>query len=550
MLKILNVSHDNVHTIATVLAIVSIAGFGIAFVRDRVFAHYFGAGELLDIYIASFRIPDTLFIIATAFISVYALLPMFEEKQRKSEEDFREFINTSFYFLLLFLLLGATALFFAVPVFTDMFFGGFSDSARDLFILFNRVFIIQALLFSVSSFYSAILQLKRKFLLYALLPIFYNIGIITGAVALYPLYGPVGLMLGVLAGVIFNVCIQIPIIARNGFVPVPAPTRRMAAEMWRVVKLSVPRASAILSIVITNIIIFGSLVSLSDGAVSVYYFAENLRSIPLVIVGAAYAIAAFPILVRCRTTGRMEEFRSVTESSFRRLVFLIFPLIAYIFILRDLLISFFFETGLFTAETTFITGTILGIFIYGAFASSMLILSARVMYAYGKSMVPFLVFLILSAVKIAATFLVIDFLQVNRDPLIAILEFTGLHSGGFGVLFAVIAVIVALETLAALALFVLLVRIIRIRLRPVVVACAQHGMATAALVAALIAAESVFGGIVGDGTFTPDNFAAIAAMTAVGAGAWYAALRLMRNAESDIIHEKIFRAVGIIRKRV
>ena len=186
----------------------------------------------------------------------------------------------------------------------------------------------------------------------------------------------------------------------------------------------------------------------------------------------------------------METFRTITESSFRRLLFFILPLIAYIFILRDLLISFFFETGLFTAETTFITGTILGIFIYGAFASSVLILSARVLYAYGKSLIPFSVFLALSLLKIAATYIVIDFLQANREPLLAILDFTGLNSGGFGVLFAIITVIVALETVAALALFVLLVRIIRIRLRPIIVACAQHSIATAVLVISLITAET------------------------------------------------------------
>ena len=550
MLKFLNVSHGNVHTIAYVLAAVSIVGYGVSFLRDRVFAHYFGAGELLDIYIASFRIPDTLFIVATAFISVYALLPMFEEKQRKSPEEFREFINTAFYFLLLFLVFGGTAIFFCIPLFTDIFFSGFSDDARDLFILFSRVFLIQAFLFSVSSFYSSLLQLKRRFFLYALLPIFYNFGIIFGAAALYPLYGPVGLLCGVLIGIIFNVCIQIPIVARNGCVPVPAPTRRMAREMWRTVKLSVPRASAILSVAVSNIIIFGSLVSLSGGAVSVYYFAENLRSVPLVIVGTAYAVAAFPILVSCRTTGNMEKFRAVTEGAFRRLLFFILPLIAYIFILRDLLISFFFETGLFTAETTVITGTILGIFVYSAFATGVLILSARVLYAYGKSLVPFAVFLTMSVLKIAAVYLVIDFLRVNREPLLAVLEFTGLNSGGFGMLFAVIAVIVALETLAALVIFILLVRIVRLRLRPIVVACAQHSIATAALVVSLIITEMLFGSIAEHASLTVGNFGTIAAMSAVGVCAWYGALRLMRNEESALIREKISSYITTVRRRV
>ena len=115
MRKLLNKSHTNVHTIAYLLGGVSVFGYLVSFLRDRAFAHYFGPSELLDIYVASFQIPDVLFITATAFISVYALLPMFEEKKRQGEEMLREFVNTSFYFLVLFLLLGSTVLFFAIP---------------------------------------------------------------------------------------------------------------------------------------------------------------------------------------------------------------------------------------------------------------------------------------------------------------------------------------------------------------------------------------------------------------------------------------------------
>ena len=171
MWNILNRSHTNVHTIAYLLGTVSILGYAVSFLRDRVFAHQFGAGEVLDVYIASFRIPDILFITATACISIYALLPIFEEKKRLGEQELREFINTTFYFLLLFLAVGTVALFFAIPVIAEHFFQGFSGESRETFILFSRMFLIQASLFAVSSFFTALLQMKRKFLLYSLLPI-------------------------------------------------------------------------------------------------------------------------------------------------------------------------------------------------------------------------------------------------------------------------------------------------------------------------------------------------------------------------------------------
>ena len=163
MLNLLNKSHTNVHTIAYILGTVSIFGYVVSFVRDRVFAHYFGPSELLDIYIASFRIPDLLFIVVTAFLSVYAILPMFEEKQRQGRAVLKEFINTTFYFLLLFLVFGLCILFFAIPVIEEHVFTGFSGEASATFILFSRIFLVQATLFAISSFLTAILQLKRKF---------------------------------------------------------------------------------------------------------------------------------------------------------------------------------------------------------------------------------------------------------------------------------------------------------------------------------------------------------------------------------------------------
>ena len=122
---------------------------------------------------------------------------------------------------------------------------------------------------------------------------------------------------------------------------------------------------------IASVVIFGVIISLSEGTLSVYYFAESLKSVPLIIAGTAYAVASFPILVNHFTNQDMVAFREIVESMFRRLFFFILPLIAYIFILREPLISVFFETGLFTPEAALITSTMLGIFVFSALTTSI-----------------------------------------------------------------------------------------------------------------------------------------------------------------------------------
>ena len=98
---------------------------------------------------------------------------------------------------------------------------------------------------------------------------------------------------------------------------------------------------------------------------------------------------------------------------------------------------------------------------FSALTTSVLALCARALYACGKSLIPFLLFVSLSVAKVITVIAVVQFLEDNREPLLAVLSFTGLESGGFGKLFAVIVAMFVLEAVAALLAFGILYRIIR-----------------------------------------------------------------------------------------
>lgn len=547
MRKLLNKSHTNVHTVAFILGGVSVFGYILSFLRDRAFAHYFGAGELLDIYVASFRIPDVLFIAATAFISVYALLPMFEEKLREGDARLKEFINTSFYFLVLFLVLGSTVLFFAIPFLGEWLFGNFSPEGFKTFVLFSRMYLIQASLFAISSFFTAILQLKRKFFLYSILALLYNAGIIIGVTVLYPVFGAVGLAFGVLLGVILNVGIQIPVLLHNNILPHLAPTRHTVRECWRAVKLSVPRASALLSHTITHILVVSVVVKISEGALSIYYFAESLKAVPTVLIGTAYSVAAFPILVTHFTEGNMEAFRSVVENALRRLFFFILPIIAFVFILREPLISLLFETGSFTAETTTITAAIVGVFIVGALTISILVICARALYACGRSLAVFLIFLALSVVEITLIYTVIPFIQNNPETAAMIQSITGLESAAYGTLFVATLIIVIPEIFAAITMLTVLLRRIQQDIKPLLRAFAQNIIAVVALaIATTIPNTFLFSNVQFNSI---SGILAIGSMSIVGVAVWFVTLRLLKNPESKLLQEKAVQGINRLWKR-
>ncbi len=56
--KIFNNQTETVTGAALILGSAALASRLLGFVRDRVLAHYFGAGDIIDAYYAAFKIPD------------------------------------------------------------------------------------------------------------------------------------------------------------------------------------------------------------------------------------------------------------------------------------------------------------------------------------------------------------------------------------------------------------------------------------------------------------------------------------------------------------
>ena len=120
ILKFFLTSIPDIHLATYTLAGLAFLSMMMGLVRDHLLAFNFGAGESLDIYFAAFRIPDLLFASVASFMSVYALLPLFEEKELKG--NLKEFVNNIFSFFSILLIFGAVIAFFLMPFIIETFF--------------------------------------------------------------------------------------------------------------------------------------------------------------------------------------------------------------------------------------------------------------------------------------------------------------------------------------------------------------------------------------------------------------------------------------------
>lgn len=376
----------SLHQAAYLLAALTLASQVLALVRDRIFAHTFGAGQVLDLYYAAFRVPDLVFALVSSLVSAYVLIPRITGMDRAAT---RRLLSETATFLLI--LGGAicAVLFVWMPDFLTFLYPNLSASAsRDSFIFLSRLLLVQPLLLGLSGILASVTQVERRFTLFALSPVLYNLGIIAGTIFFYPLWGLVGIGAGVLIGAVGYLSVNVPVLIDAGVVP------RIAWPAWRgmlsIVRDSVPRSLALGMGSVTALALTAIASRMGSGAVSVFSFATNLESVPLGLIGASYAVAAFPALSEAAAPERRSEFSEILSASARHVILWSLVAIGLIAVLRAHIVRIILGTGAFDWNATRLTAALLVVLTIGLAAQGLVLLFSRALYAVRQSWRPLL----------------------------------------------------------------------------------------------------------------------------------------------------------------
>ena len=393
------------HEAAYILAFFTFLSQLLALIRDRIFAHQFGASMTLDLYYTAFRIPDLLFVIFASILSVYVLIPFVAEARKKGGSvAVRALLSQVFsIFLFCYALVAVLIAMFAYPI-TGLFFPGFMGPDQDMLVLLVRILLLQPLLLSISNLLGVATQLSQRFILYALSPILYNVGIIFGVVFLYPLFGLSGLVSGVLIGALMHVSIQIPFMRREEIFP-KLLFSFDTALLARIFENSIPRALTLALHQIVLLALLGVASIMAVGSVSVFQFAFNLQSVPLAIIGVSYSVAAFPTLARMFTNGETESFIAHVAAALRHIFFWSIPAAALIIVLRAQIVRVILGSGAFGWDDTRLTAAALAIFSISLAAQAVNLLIVRAFYAGGNTRTPLVVTLFSSIAALAFSLL-------------------------------------------------------------------------------------------------------------------------------------------------
>ena len=404
----------------------------LALARDRLLAHFFGAGLELDIYYAAFKVPDIIFVSVASLVSISALVPLFAKKETSGDKHLKESSNSILTVFLFTVVLVSVLAWIFMPRIITIFFGEFGSLGILKVISLSRLLLLSPILLGLSNFFGSIVQYEKRFILYSISPLLYNMGIIMGIVFGLEEWGVYGVGFGVILGALLHMLLQATFVFASSMRP------RLTFKInWKEIKeiayISIPRTFA-LSVVTIVSFVFASLAArFGEGSVAVFNLAFNLQSAPLSLIGVSFSLAAFPSIAISVAKGGREEVVAKISEGLRQIIFWSLPAIALSIVLRAHLVRVVLGSGNFDWSATRLTAAIFAVFVLSSVFQSLQLFFSRSFYALGKTRLPLIANLVGGFITILLAFLFINYSGFDSS-LYLMARFLDVENFGFRIL--------------------------------------------------------------------------------------------------------------------
>ncbi len=381
--KLLNSQQNTVLSAATLIMIMIVASRVLGLIRQRVLANYFAPNDL-SLFFAAFRLPDSIFEILVFGTFSSAFIPVFtkairEGKGRAWQVAGRVVTVGILAFGVMALVMGIWA-----PQIYSFIAPGYGEVETGQIVMLARVLFAAQGFFVISYVLTGVLESLRRFLVPALAPIFYNIGIILGTIFLTPYLGLMAPAVGVVIGAAAHFLIQYPLSRKLGFRFVwslrPDPGVKKVGELAlpRVIDLAFDQIGKTTELFLSSII--------SQAAYTYYIFANTLQLLPVTLIGTSLAKAVLPLL--SRADGDVKEFRRILHVGIFQAIFLTLPLAAALIVLRIPIVRLVYGTKIFDWNATVQTGMVLSVYGIAVVTQTLMSILSRSFFALHDTKTP------------------------------------------------------------------------------------------------------------------------------------------------------------------
>lgn len=345
-------------------------------VREQVFAHYFGAGNLTDAFNIAFRIPNLLRdlfaegALSSAFVPTYTKV----KNDRGPEAAWRVaglVFRVLFCVVLILSILGILA----APPLVALYAKSFQQipGKFELTVLMTRILFLFFPFIALAAAYMGILNAEGKFFVPALSSALFNaVSIVIGlwVAKMLPAYGVqpiVGMAVGVVMGAVVQAFFQLPLlyrvgyrfVGRRGINPSDDSRQEPAYVSWTrepalrsMLKLMGPsvvgQAATQVNFLVNSILA----TSQGPGAVSWLAYAFRLMQFPIGVFGVSIAQATLPAVSRSAAQKNDEETKRILTQSCSQVFAINLPAAAGLAFLGTPIIHLIFQHGKFSSFDT------------------------------------------------------------------------------------------------------------------------------------------------------------------------------------------------------
>lgn len=360
----------------------------LGWVRLVVIGNVFGPSAELDAFFAAFRIPDLIFQLVAAGALSSALIPIVSGVlATDGEARAWRVISTVTNLMLVALLVMAVAVLVFADTLVPLFTGGFDAATMARTVELTRIMVLGPIFLALGAVATSVLNARGRFAAAAFAPIIYNLAVIGAALVLAPSMGAVGLAIGVVAGSMGHLLVQLPPLRAIG-ARIHASIDLSDAAARRALTLMAPRAIGLGASQITFVVVTALATTLGVGAVTAFTIAFTLLQIPIGVIGVPLGVVLFPSLSREAALGGEEEFRRLLVRAVRLLIVAMIPVAAVAAILHIETVAVLF--GGFSDNAIALTAATFLAFLPGLPAHALIAVLARAFYARQDTITPVL----------------------------------------------------------------------------------------------------------------------------------------------------------------
>ena len=420
---------------ALILSSVTLVGFAMGLLETRVLAHTFGAGTETDAFNAAFVLPSLMLEILVVGGMISSFVPLFVGLRDEDRADAMAFGRTIMTLAILAMTVAIGIMVVFAPQCISFVAPGFTGEQRDTAISLFRILSVTQIVFAATWVLGEILIAEKRWLSYAVAPLMYSSGIIAGTLLLGDSMGIYGAAVGAVAGALAFFAVRLVGALRTGFVPWPSlnlRTKGLREYLWLMLPkmFSQPLESSVI------LLYFTALAStLQAGSLTDLTYARKFQTMPELVIGAQFAIAAFPALAAAADLGDRRAFRKIFSTNLATIAVLSTGAALGVLALGWLAVRILLGGGAFDAGDVSTTTLLVAVFAVSIPLESVVELLARAIYATKNTLIPTAA----SAVSFVALFITAQ----RMAPAAGLLAIPAAYAVGQGVKLVILAVALA-----------------------------------------------------------------------------------------------------------